>query len=179
MRDIKERRTFEKGDVLVRFDLWTVSVEQYCSFSWSANGRRRCLNYNQIRPARGPPGVGSFRDFQPAYCRRSLPFFRQPVHPFCRVSVGTAVHGGGPWYRNLISEHDKARVRTGDPDGSFIINTQDWNNPFLPLNLYRRWNEAIEEENTFHWTYRSQLIGSSKKQYLVGMLAELRLNDTR
>jgi len=84
--------------MLARIDLCTVRAAQCCSFSRFSNGRRRGLNYNQIRPNQPAGGrqcrivsmfpadrhiVGTERiPFRP-------PFFRQPMHPFGRVSAAS------------------------------------------------------------------------------------------
>jgi len=101
--------------------LRAVCTKQCCSFSQFANGRCRCLNYNQIR-SNQPAGVGSFHDFQPAGILSekntvtSLPSLA--VLPPTDVSVlsyiddvmGAAMEAA-PGYRtrNSIFEHDKAR----------------------------------------------------------------------
>lgn len=159
--------TLKRGDVLARFDLRTWESNNIVCFRDSLMAAAGAL----ITTKYGPLGWRIVLRFL-AGILSEKPAFLSPtdasVLPRFGGIMDTAVHGDGPRYRNLTSKHDKAHVRTGNPDGSFIINAQDWNNPFpfLPLNLYRRWNEAIEKgkKERFRRTYRSQLIGPSKKQ---------------
>lgn len=146
--------TLKRGDVLARFDLRTWESNNIVCFRDSLMAAAGAL----ITTKYGPLGCRIVLRFL-AGILSEKPAFLSPtgasVLPRTPPSM-EMVHDIETWLPNTT----KLTFAQG------ILNAQDWNNPFpfLPLNLYRRWNEAIEKGNTFRRTYRSQLIGPSKKQ---------------
>ena len=133
--------------------LRAVCTKQCCSFSQFANGRCRCLNYNQIRSNQSA-GVGSFREFQPAGILSEKNTVTSPFA--CRSSTNRCIrsvvyrrrhgrrHGGGPWISN---EKFDFRARQSSTARRSLINsllqdTCDGKNIYF---LFYFWIYAVDE----------------------------------